>query len=130
MKRYRFIDGEERHAQHPDTWYLPPLEERQAVKVGDFIQVGLEPANVNRRGGERFWFLVTEKLDNGSFVGELNNEPAYDFHQLELGDTVDGIEIRHIINIIKVKNAKGNSTTSVGGRDASSGNAAPSVSGQ
>jgi hypothetical protein len=126
VKGYMFIDGDERHAAHPNTWYIPTREERDAVRIGDFIQVGFEPI-FGPGGGERMWILVTAINPDGTYVGELNNEPVQDFHQLDLGDVVDGIEKRHIINIIRIKHDDKDDTGADSDASAGEGDAATSV---
>jgi hypothetical protein len=116
MSRYALIDGEARSLEHPDTFAIPPPEERTSLQPGELAKVGAEfdpeephlnvdsavrPAFEERFGqawGERFWVVVTE-AGKGFYRGEVNNELAYTRnHGLHLGASIR-FEPRHVLAI-------------------------------
>lgn len=93
---YGWIDGEARNAEHPATFEIPTLEERQALGIGDSAKIGIE----GPEGGERFWILIVAKLDTGEIVGEVANELIdTEHHGIDYLDYVK-VELRHIIGTL------------------------------
>jgi len=98
---YRLIDGEQRNAEHPGSFWIPPLCARLKVAVGDIVKVGFETMTDRQAkregfGGERLWVKVTGVGDSGEFVGEIDNEPL--LSRLYLGQKVK-FQRRHVIDI-------------------------------
>jgi hypothetical protein len=68
-----WIDGVESNAKNPDTFLIPNLHERTDVKIGDFVKIGVESME---RGHEKFWVEVIARIDNGNYVGRVDNDLA------------------------------------------------------
>lgn len=76
--RYRLQDGilinaVQRNREHPDTFWLPAEEIRQALQIGQLAKIGLEIAHT----GERFWVILT-RVERGENVprywGRVDND--------------------------------------------------------
>lgn len=92
------LDGEERAREFPSTFRLPPLKERTNLRPGDFAKLGFLAKEARDDGcdGERMWVRVTKCLADGSYEGELDNEPT--FLDMNLGDAV-AFQTKHILQI-------------------------------
>jgi hypothetical protein len=72
--------GEAAHAEHPDTFWIPPLGQRKNLQVGQAaklifdIECQDEEGNVKIQG-ERMWVIVSDFVD-GEYVGILVSKPA------------------------------------------------------
>jgi hypothetical protein len=90
-------DAEDIHRDHPETFYLPDLAERQNLQPGDFVQLIFEIDN-DDGPDERMWAIVRE-IVAGGYIGMLNNEPATitENDTLWVG-TEFAFEYRHIID--------------------------------
>ena len=102
---WQLRSGEALHAESPDTFWIPPLEQRQTLRPGAGVKLvfeikGLEDngkVNVQR---ERMWVIVTAKHSD-VYIGRLDNEPS-----IEPGDDVylqRGAEVpfraEHVVDI-------------------------------
>jgi hypothetical protein len=94
-------DGEEYHREAPETFWLPDLAVRMALRPGDFAKLifriaveGDEPVSV-----ERMWVIVRECVPGG-YVGMLDNEPdaIKENGEFWLGTELP-FEYRHIIAV-------------------------------
>jgi hypothetical protein len=105
--RFAFIswgleDGEIRHRQHPNTFEIPPLEERESLGPGDAAQLAFRlvfrdaTRDETCDAGERMWVIVIGLTARG-YRGTLANTP-YCTDQLVRGAVVT-FEPRHVINI-------------------------------
>lgn len=65
-----WIDGVARSAAPPETFQIPSDAERAAMSPGDFVKLGLETPE----SGERFWVEVVARIDDGRYVGRIDNE--------------------------------------------------------
>lgn len=92
---YKLLNGVERNAEHPTSFYIPTMEEKHEVTVGSFVKLGFEEEGTET---ERMWVKVTYNYGN-SFRGELNNEPV-GLSSVKLGDIVD-FTSEHIIDILE-----------------------------
>lgn len=94
-------DGEVAHAETPDTFWIPPLEDRRSLRPGDhakirfYIRVEDEAGN-EEDCAERMWVRVVGRLEHG-YCGELDNQPVCTQH-INPGLEV-WFEPRHIIDI-------------------------------
>jgi hypothetical protein len=81
--------GEQMHREHPDTFWIPPLDRRQNLRRGQFAQLIFEISGRDRNGntevlGERMWVIVMERVGD-AYIGILDNElvsiePAHDVY--------------------------------------------------
>ncbi len=65
-------DAEERNRQHPETFHIPPGDERASLKKGDLVQLSVEDK-------ERLWFevvTVVRERDEISYQGKLRSRPV------------------------------------------------------
>lgn len=93
--KYTLIDGVERNAENPDTFYIPSKEDKETVNIGTLVKLGFETNDIEECGGERMWVVVTQKTEGG-FVGTLRNSPV--FMDLDFGDVVH-FQSKNIIDI-------------------------------
>ena len=72
--------AEESHRKHPDTFGIPPLEERQNLRRGQAAKLIFDIEGQDEDGnvsiqGERMWVVVVGKEDD-YYIGILDNQPA------------------------------------------------------
>jgi hypothetical protein len=100
--RVNLLDAEKMNRENPKTFPIPSKEELDGVKVGDFIKVGFIVDDTNctpgrfRVGVERMWVIV-ERITEGGFEGELNNDPV--FINLTCGDKIENILRKNVLDI-------------------------------
>lgn len=102
MARLLGLEDVERTAnEHPDTFFIPPDDERRSQQVGDSVRLHFllaDPAKGEPRA-ERMWVTVTESLGSGdSYRGTLENQPVF-LDALTVGDEVS-FEPRHIARTV------------------------------
>jgi uncharacterized protein YegJ (DUF2314 family) len=79
---------------------IPPREDRDSLRPGDYVKVIFETA-LPGRPGERMWLLVDGRTADGDYVGTLTNRPVI-VTGVEQGDSVEfGVE--NVIDIIRGK---------------------------
>lgn len=66
--------------QHPDRFWIPPIEERRGLRRGDAARLIFDVESVEPDGsvavqGERMWVIVSEVVGD-LFVGILDNQPV------------------------------------------------------
>lgn len=88
---YQLIDVEERNKKHPDTFWIPSLEDRTDIDVGQWVKLIFQGKEIT----ERMWVKVTNIV--GSLVGTLDNDPAA--LPITHGDSID-FEPKHIMDIL------------------------------
>ena len=95
-------DGEVSHQNSPNTFEIPPFEERNSLKIGDwaklrflFFAVEVNGTPIN---GERMWVEIIGHKDD-YYQGILINQPIF-LEALEYGDTL-WFEARHVIDIVR-----------------------------
>ncbi|GLC94055.1 hypothetical protein Tamer19_34630 [Cupriavidus sp. TA19] len=96
-------DGEPIAAAHPDTFWIPPREERDALVPGQQVKLifrilvaaddDSEEVHV-----ERMWVIVTGR-EGSLYTGELDNQP-YCTEDMAPGMPLC-FEARHVINIYR-----------------------------
>jgi hypothetical protein len=103
---WQLRSGEESQRKHPDTFWIPPLEQRQNLLRGQAVRLIFEIEGEEEDGtvivqGERMWVVVAEKVGE-TYIGILDNQPVC----LERSDSVYlrfGAEIpfqaEHVIDI-------------------------------
>lgn len=77
---WALISGEARHADSPNSFWIPALEERMSLTVGKAAKLIFEIETKGENGevertAERMWVVVTE-LASPYFIGRLTNQPA------------------------------------------------------
>jgi hypothetical protein len=77
---WQLRSAEESHRQHPDTFWIPPLEQRQSLQRGQSARLVFEIEGEEEDGtvvvqGERMWVIVAEKIGD-TYIGILDNQPA------------------------------------------------------
>jgi len=95
-------DGEVAHQNSPETFEIPPYEERNTLEIGDwaklrflFFAIEINGTPIN---GERMWVEVV--VQQGDFYkGVLINSPVF-LEALQYGDVV-WFEPRHVIDIVR-----------------------------
>jgi len=104
IKGVTLIDSQERGEKNPDTWESPSERELRALKVGDFVKIGLEGYNKilnttsksQALGGERFWTEVTS-IKGSQVTGEVQNHLMN--YKIPVGFPLE-FETRHILEIM------------------------------
>jgi len=99
--------AEETNRVHPDTFWLPPIEERCNLQAGQAAKLivdieGEDPDTGQVQiQGERMWVIVKERVGS-AYIGILDNAPA----SIEPADDVylcEGAEVpfaaEHVIDI-------------------------------
>lgn len=94
-------DGEVAHAESPDTYWIPPLEDRQSIQPGSFAKLRFFIRVEGEDGkiidfGERMWVQVLAKTDDW-YQGKLANQPSCT-QEIQPGLDV-WFQPRHVINI-------------------------------
>jgi uncharacterized protein YegJ (DUF2314 family) len=70
--------GEIRHAEAPDSFWIPPREDRERLRLGDIVQllfrIELDDEDESEIV-ERMWVVVRGRVGN-LYFGILDNQPA------------------------------------------------------
>ena len=94
MANYTLLNAEEMHAAHPDTFEIPPRNEREQLGPGDLAKLVFNDPD---RDTEPMWVRVTGIPSAGGYLGKLLDEPLN--IDAEYGDTVTfGPE--HIVDLL------------------------------
>jgi hypothetical protein len=77
---WQLRSGEQSHREHPDTFWLPPGEQRHSLLRGQAARLIFEIESQDETGavhveGERMWVIVAERVGD-TYVGILDNQPA------------------------------------------------------
>ena len=77
---WQLRSAEESNRQRSDTFWLPPLTDRQNLVIGQAVKLIFEIEAFEENGelgvqGERMWVIVSEKV-NDFYIGILDNQPA------------------------------------------------------
>ncbi|MBB6368543.1 hypothetical protein FHR56_003722 [Xanthomonas sacchari] len=94
-------DGEVAHAEHPDTYWVPPLVQRASLEIGVLVKVCFYIRVCSASGelkdrGERMWVQVQAR-QNGWYFGVLDNDP-YCTEEIRAGLPI-WFQPRHVIDI-------------------------------
>ncbi len=95
-------DGEALNRAHPDTFYIPDREEREALQPCDCAKLIFDAKDRDGAPCERMWVEVTERLGNGRYVGVLDNDALA--APLDCGTPVR-FEARHVIEVFDARDA-------------------------
>ncbi|SPR98585.1 DUF2314 domain-containing protein [Cupriavidus taiwanensis] len=96
-------DGEPIAAAHPDTFWMPPRAERDALAAGQQVKLIFRILVADEDGNEevhveRMWVNVTGR-EGALYTGELDNQP-YCTDEMNPGMPLC-FEARHVINIYR-----------------------------
>lgn len=77
---WKLRNGEESHRENPETFWIPELERRTSLQVGDAAKVILEIECEDEDGkvfieGERGYLIVSEIVGN-KYIGILDFQPV------------------------------------------------------
>jgi len=102
-------DGEQAHAQYPDTFWIPNSHDRHTLKPGDLAKLrfilGLADDEGNEEEAtERMWVAVEHCL-GGCYRGRLTNQPA-STDEVLVGMAV-WFEARHVLDILRQEERNG-----------------------
>jgi hypothetical protein len=95
-------DGEARHAEAPDTFWIPDRHRRESLEAGDLakliFRISVDHADENV-SVERMWVLVRERTPDG-YLGVLDNEPGAIAENDEFWPGTElPFSAKHVINI-------------------------------
>ena len=98
MPTWRLRDADPIAAEHPYTFYKPSREVIATVSPGETVKLIFEfdSEDAEAPEAERMWVVVERVLEDGEFVGRLDNEPHW-IKDLAAGDLV-AFGACHIIN--------------------------------
>ena len=94
MQSIEFIDGIKANQEHPTTFHIPSVEEKQLLTVGDYVKVGFQ----SKYGNERMWLQI-EEVAYPKFHGKLDNDPVV-IKNIKCGDSFE-VTANHILDFIK-----------------------------
>jgi hypothetical protein len=106
VDRWELESAEDRHARTGGRFWIPPLKQRAALKLGDLAHLlfRIQDEHLNGRPEvvvERMWVLVIDMPRAGFYLGRLVNQPdCVDrrSHYLTPGAEVP-FRARHVIDI-------------------------------
>ncbi len=95
-------DGEDYHRDAPDTFWIPKLNTRKHLQLGDLVKLIFRIAidsPENEVAVERMWVIVRERVPEG-YLGILDNEPSSidENNEFWLGTELP-FQPQHVINI-------------------------------
>ena len=96
MVKYELDNGEEMHADAPETFYLPPLDARNNLKPNDTVKLVFRIEHNNGFDVERMWVDVKSVTSTG-YIGILDNDP-YCTEELKSGEIIE-FKPKHVIQI-------------------------------
>ena len=93
------LDAEAQHEAFPDTFPIPTLAERVALRTGDMVKLVLvlDPPPTSGPNAERMWVEVRSNQPDGTYQGWLTNRPVV-ITSLEPSAVV-AFEARHVAGI-------------------------------
>lgn len=100
-REWELENVEEAHAQNPDSFFIPGIEERLALKPNTlvrlhFLVLGEAP---DRPRAERMWVEINERSADGrKYVGLLTNQPRY-ISSLNRGDSIE-FAPKHVARVL------------------------------
>jgi hypothetical protein len=91
MRKFSYLENvEETAKQYPDSFFIPPIEERKSQKRGDSVRLHFHIKNPQEGEprAERMWVKIKQEMGLfRSYKGELENAPAY-IEDLNPGDLI------------------------------------------
>lgn len=99
-KQFTLMDGEERNRANPDTFQIPPEQDRLNIKPDTYVKLGFvmtKPVK-GKPSAERMWVKVLSTTPiGGQYEGALANTP-YFVKGIKFGGRVH-FSAKHIIDI-------------------------------
>jgi uncharacterized protein YegJ (DUF2314 family) len=83
---FELDDGETRHEEAPETFHIPPREQRINLRPGQLVKLIFRMEHDGEVDVERMWVIVEEVTATG-YIGSLNNQPV-STNELQLGAMV------------------------------------------
>jgi len=92
-------DGEVAHEQAPRRFFIPALEVRSALSVGDVVRLLFQYTGEDERGpdAERMWVEIIDRTGE-EYIGTLTNQPQV-IQDLVRGDSIQ-FAARHVIAVL------------------------------
>ena len=98
MQNLQFVDAQQMHKEHPDTFDVPSQDELDNLKIDDSVKVCANHA-------ERFWVTITE-INGEKITGLIDNDLLYtNTHGLKFQDIITFFKC-HIYDIWQKKEAQ------------------------
>jgi hypothetical protein len=77
---WQLRSAEKSKHEHPDTFWIPPLEQLTSLRRGQSARLIFEVEGQNEEGavevqGERMWVIIAERIGD-IYIGILDNQPA------------------------------------------------------
>jgi hypothetical protein len=76
---WRLRSAEDSHREHPETFWIPPLEERANLRRGQgaklIFEMSCDEAGTEAVQSERMWVVIAEKIGE-TYIGILDNQPG------------------------------------------------------
>lgn len=101
MNNYTLLNAKEVQKSSPfPQGILPSEKEKASLTIGDGVKIGLYPESMIG-ASERFWVVIAEVLENGYFLGLVDNDLMLThLHGYKDGDRIF-FNKDHILNIEK-----------------------------
>ncbi len=93
---YVLDDGERQHEEFPDSFWIPPAEQRNSLQKDQIVKLLFRITANGETQTERMWVVVEKKTDDG-YLGLLDNDP-YCTAEIQAGLKVP-FQPRHVIQI-------------------------------
>jgi hypothetical protein len=98
---WSLADGDELHARHPRSFFVPPAARRRALRPGELVRLEFRYGPHADREGEghieRMWVEVVDQKATGPTHGRLRNRPIR-LTAIGIGDLVS-FEPAHVLSI-------------------------------
>ncbi|MBT4863683.1 MAG: DUF2314 domain-containing protein [Planctomycetaceae bacterium] len=93
---YVLLDGEQQHEEFPDSFWIPPAEQRRNLQKDQIVKLMFQITVADETETERMWVVVQKNTTEG-YVGTLDNDP-YCTDEMKAGLEVH-FQPRHVIQI-------------------------------
>ncbi|QSX33765.1 DUF2314 domain-containing protein [Shewanella avicenniae] len=94
--KYTLDNGEEINREYPETFWMPPRDERESLLPGEIVKLIFRISLEESLHVERMWVVVEER-NGDSYVGVLDNDP-YCTTELRAGASIEFCP-EHVIQI-------------------------------
>lgn len=76
MITYTLDNAEDVAREFPDTFYIPPRAQREKIPAEKLVKLIFRMETETEAFVERMWVIVKEKLEDGRYIGILDNDPS------------------------------------------------------